>query len=332
MRLAFAVQDDGSGAFVYGPAYESVFDSFHLTLDARDRGMPDRAYLAALKKLAVDAPDFVDAHAHIALYYHYQGKPKLTLDAALVALGIANSLIPEGFTGRIEWAVLDNRPYLRAMHIALGAYMRLKRHKDAVVLIELMLARNPNDNQGVRYLLGPQALRAGDPQRALTLLHADPEYAPNWYELALCHLELDDVISAATALRKGFIANPYIAEILGGHPDPGWLPIDNSFLCGDLVSAHDYIAAMGARWTARPSHRSMVRWLYNHPAVLAERGALLEAGEALMWEKDSRIRGELLDTQVRRFRAIDDKLSRKLVLLRDRNGLVTLPWMHHPSY
>jgi hypothetical protein len=33
---------------------------------------------------------------------------------------------------------------------------------DAVTIIELILARNPADNQGVRFLLGSEALRAGD--------------------------------------------------------------------------------------------------------------------------------------------------------------------------
>lgn len=116
---------------------------------------------------------FFDVHACIATHWHRQCKPKKALDAALLGLSISNRLIPEGFGGRIEWAHLDNRPYLRAMHVALLSYMRLRRHKDAVTLIELMLARNPNDNQGVRYLLGSEALRANDYDHARTLFEKE---------------------------------------------------------------------------------------------------------------------------------------------------------------
>lgn len=70
-------------------------------------------------------PDFVDVYAHLAAHWHRHGKPKKALDAALLGLSISNRHIPEGFGGRIEWVHLDNRPYLRAMHIALRGNHRV---------------------------------------------------------------------------------------------------------------------------------------------------------------------------------------------------------------
>ena len=169
MPLQFEVLDAESGAFTYpDEIYNGLLAEFDGLLDAHGSGkITDKPYLTALDRLLTEAPDFVDVYAHIASHWHRQGKPKKALDAALLGLRVSNRLIPDGFAGRIEWGHLDNRPYLRAMHITVLSYMRLRRHKDALTLIELMLARNPNDNQGVRYLLGSEALRAGDYDRLI---------------------------------------------------------------------------------------------------------------------------------------------------------------------
>jgi tetratricopeptide (TPR) repeat protein len=194
MPLTFEVLDAESGRFIYpDDIYDGLLAEFDSLLDDHGAGqLGDKAYLAALDRLLTEASDFVDVYAHIASHWHRQGKPKKALDAALLGLRVSNRLIPEGFAGRIEWAHLNNRPYLRAMHIALLSYMRLRRHKDAVIFIELMLARNPNDNQGVCYLLGSEALRAGDHYRAQVALEAEtaacrPVFPPtdNWSTLVL---------------------------------------------------------------------------------------------------------------------------------------------------
>lgn len=84
-----------------------------------------------------------------------------------------------------------------------------------------MLAYNPNDNQGSRYLLGSEVLRAGNKERAANIFdeYAD-NYQPYYYELALLHILHKDWVKAATALRHGFSANSYIAEMLCGNFHP----------------------------------------------------------------------------------------------------------------
>ena len=191
MPLQFETFDAESGAFTYpDDCYDGLLAEFDGLLDAHESGeLNDTRCLAALNRLLIEAPDFIDVHAHIASHWHRQGKPKKALDAALVGLRVSNRHIPEGFNGSIEWRHRDNRPYLRAMHIALLSYMRLRRHKDAVTIIELMLARNPADNQGVRFLLGFEALRAGDFEHARAVFEAEATgYPPYFYELALCHM------------------------------------------------------------------------------------------------------------------------------------------------
>ena len=56
------------------------------------------------------------------------------------------------------------------------------------MLTDKILAYNPEDNQGARWLLGSELLRTGDHERAFSVLkeHAD-EFSPYWYELGLLH-------------------------------------------------------------------------------------------------------------------------------------------------
>ena len=331
MPLQFEVFDAESGAFSYpDDCYDGLLAEFDGLLDAHNSGeLNDTRYLAALNRLLVEAPDFVDVHAHIASHWHRHGKPKKALDAALLGLSVSNRHIPEGFSGRIEWGHIDNRPYLRAMHIALLSYMRLRRHKDAVTIIELMLARNPADNQGVRFLLGSEALRAGDSDHALAVFKAEATgYPPYFYELALTHMLQNDWVLAATALRRGFAANPYIAELLGGNASPAPLAIWHGTNFSEPQVACDYIQMYGVHWHNQPDSFAFTRWLFNHSKVLAERAEIMECKEALLWESDASTRRKFIERELLLIDSIDDALSAAIVTKRkDRRGQAAWPWV-----
>lgn len=330
MPLQFEVFDTESGAFCYPEEnFHHLVDEFDDLIDAHQMGqLADKPYIAALERLITATPDFVDAHAHIASHWHRQGKPKKALNAALLGLGIANRLIPEGFSGRIEWGHLDNRPYLRAMHIALLSYMRLRRHRDAVTLIELMLARNPGDNQGVRYLLGSEAMRAGNHEYARRVFEAEADsYPPYFYELALSYMFKDEWVAAASALRRGFAANPYIAETLGGNPSPEPLAIWHGTSWAKPETACDYMQTYGALWHMKPDSYAFTRWLFNHPKVMVERAAIMACKEAVLWEDDATKRSTIMEQERRLTASIDDKLSAAIVTKRkDRRGQMVWPW------
>lgn len=158
--------------------FAPLLDEFDDLLDAHQSGeMNDKSYIAELNRLIGLEPDFIDLHAHQSFTFLEQDKPKKALDAALSGLAAGNRLIPESFSGAIEWGYVENRPYLRALQGAMLAYVRLRRHKDAATLIDKMLAYNPNDNQGSRYLLGSEVLRAGDKERAANIFD---EYADDY--------------------------------------------------------------------------------------------------------------------------------------------------------
>jgi tetratricopeptide (TPR) repeat protein len=336
MPLEFEEIDAESGEFGYTEdRYGPLLGQFNAILDGHETGqLSDAKYLAALQELLAQAPDFIDAQTQIAFYWHRQGKPKKALDAALAGLAMANRQIPEGFAGRIEWLNVDNRAYLRLMHVAVLSYMRLRRHKDAAALIEQMLLRNPNDNQGVRYLLGSEALRAnlfttnGGFERATEVLAGHAEtYPPYWYELALAHLWRSRFVAAATALRRGFVTNPYIAEILDGNPDPAprvaWHPDDTTM----PQAAREYMQMYGLLWHERIDCMPFVRWLFHHPEVMIERASIAACWEALLWETDPGRRGEILARVEELSACIDDSLSAAIVMQKEAVGRRLIwPW------
>lgn len=331
MPARFEILDADTGAFVFP---DDPFDGLVATLDGllderERRASSEAAYVSGLQRLVHEEPDFIDAHAHLAYAWIEQGKPKKALDASLAGLARANRLIPEGFGGRIPWGHLENRPYLRAMHGAVLGAMRLRRHKDAVALIERMLAFNPNDNQGVRFLLGSELLRGGDAGRARAVI--EPEcgnYPPYLYELALLHLQGGEWVPAATALRRGFCANPYIAEALCGTPEPMPLAIWHGSNLAEPEAARDYLASYGALWLRRPDFVAFVRWLFQHSRVLTERAAVLACREELHWEREFQARSAVVDRLERLEAAIDDELSKALVVrMPDRKGQPIWPWM-----
>lgn len=109
---------------------------------------PFVTYINRLRRLARQAPDFIDAHAHLAYVFLEQNAPRKALNAALKGLAAGNRLIPESFCGEIIWMPPENRPYLRALYAAILANVHLQRHQDAVMLTDKILAYNPEDNQG----------------------------------------------------------------------------------------------------------------------------------------------------------------------------------------
>ncbi|EJP0458787.1 bacterial transcriptional activator domain-containing protein, partial [Escherichia coli] len=186
-RLRFEVNNN-QGRFVFPDTwFGPLLGEFEEVLDAYDTDeISETSYINKLRRLAQQEPDFIDIHAHLAYAFLEQNAPRKALNATLKGLAAGNRLIPESFSGEIIWMHPENRPYLRALYAAILANVHLQRHQDAIMLIEKILAYNPEDNQGTRWLLGSELLRTGDHERAFRVLneYAD-EFSPYWYELGL---------------------------------------------------------------------------------------------------------------------------------------------------
>lgn len=136
-KLRFEVNDN-QGCFIFPETwFGSLLDEFEELIDAYDADeISETSYINKLRRLARQENDFIDVHAHLAYVFLEQNAPRKALNAALKGLAIGNRLIPEGFSGRIIWIHPDNRPFLRALYAAILANAHLRRHQDAIMLIE----------------------------------------------------------------------------------------------------------------------------------------------------------------------------------------------------
>lgn len=331
--LALEIFEDG-GVFRHGENHDEVVEKLDEALEQREAGRITPAkYLKTLKTLIEHYPHFIDGYAHLGNALMEEGKPKLALQACLRGLEVGERAIPSDFTGPIEWGFLENRPFLRAAQGAMLCQLRLSQRRDALVLMEKMLAWNPNDNQGIRHLIGSEYLRAGELEKADRIFADEAaHYPPYYYERALLQLRAGEPVSAATSLRHGFVANGYVAEILCGNLDPTPLAIWHDSNLAAPETAHEYVEHCSGLWHHTPGAITFVRWLHTHPKVMIERAGILECQEALLWEHDPIRRRKILDREDAARIRIDNALSEEIVQSRvDRYGRQVAPWLHQAT-
>ncbi|WP_201768084.1 tetratricopeptide repeat protein [Asticcacaulis benevestitus] len=328
--MTFSIETDG-GMFRYDDGIAAAVEALDRAIEDRESGgLSLTRYIAVLKDIIADHPDYIDGYAHLGFALKEQGKPKLALQACLSGYELGQAHMPVGFSGPIAWVWHENRPFLRAAQGLATCYSAIGRNRDAVVVMENLLRWNPSDNQGIRYMIGGGYLRLGDVLKASLIFDEEADhYPPYQYQLALIYLKQGRLTSAATRLRQAFTANGYIAEILCGNPEPAPLAIWHASNLAGPVTARDYVDAEGVLWRQTPNALAFLHWLYNHPKVLAERAVVLGFREALLWEYDLDARRALLDSERAAIAAIDDQLSDEIVVEhRDRSGQMHKPWLY----
>ena len=200
------------------------------------------------------------------------------IDAGARAIGSEQFVVLQGEF----WGHLETRPYMRA-RLALAQMLdELGRREEALDHYRELLRLNPNDNQGVRYLLLPALLEQHRAEEADRLLK---DYAGDiqamWpYAQALRAFQVDgDSASARAALRDAVRINPHVSRYM---LDPDALPPDApphfalgsreeaAYVAEGLHAAYDatpgalsWIQAVGARLDRRP-RRSRERRSRRH--------------------------------------------------------------------
>jgi tetratricopeptide (TPR) repeat protein len=208
-----------------------------------------------ISPICADAYNLLAAEAATAteardLYLH-------GLAAAELALG------PKGF-GEYDghfWGFLETRPYMRARHGLALTLLKLGEEEAAIEHFRAMLKLNPNDNQGIRYLLLSTLLRRDDISEVKKLLakYAD-EWSAYWlYTRAL--LAYRDGQSSTTAtltlLKDARSTNEHVPAILAGTKSPG-LSQSGYLTVGGADEASDYVREYGAAWRKTPG---AIDWL-----------------------------------------------------------------------
>ncbi|MEZ4712414.1 MAG: hypothetical protein R3A44_34815 [Caldilineaceae bacterium] len=188
-----------------------------LMYQAWEESNPARRVKLAQQALEI-SPDCADAYVLLAeeeadtveeaLHYYEQG----------VAAG-ERALGPETFeegTGHF-WGLLETRPYMRAREGLAEVLWRLGRTKEAITHFQEMLVLNPNDNQGVRYMLLNLYLDTGrDAEaRALQKGYEEDGMAEWLYTRALLAFRKDGAgRQSDKLLRAALKMNPHVPPYL----------------------------------------------------------------------------------------------------------------------
>jgi len=330
--LTFAIHDDASesgrpiqvGCFTRDWEAEEDMDAIQELLDAGELSL--EASIARGDALLKKHPDNLEIHSFLGNRYW---EAEMRDEAGeLYAIGYAKALklIPKTFKGRISWYDTDNRSFLRVAHGYLLYLMHQRNGRRAMALANKLMKWCPDDNLGVRLLVGDIKTISGDFDGALKTYLKEADHFPvSWYPAALITFRLGDYVRACTYLRKGIAGNPYVAEALTGRTllaDHLYWHRSNHHNC---EFALDYLQSAGNDWT--DDECDFVDWVFNSAAILRERAALMEIHEGLTIEHNFMRRGPWVERSLAFASTIDDQLSQALIQkICNRWGNEVWPW------
>lgn len=111
------------------------------------------------------------------------------------------------------WLEIDTRPYMRARHGLGLTLMQLHRYDEALKEFEILMDLNPNDNQGVRFLLADVHHFLGNHEKAEKYYEEYGE-VDSLYGYSLLLYFSGKQSQAESMLKKAVKGAPFIARIL----------------------------------------------------------------------------------------------------------------------
>ena len=147
------------------------------------------------------------------------------------------------------WGIIETRPYMRARAGLAQCLWLMGRQEDAIGHYRELLRLNPNDNQGVRYLLAAALLEMGkiDALEELLGQYDEPTAAWLYTKPLVAYVKQGDTTEARKLLREALDYNPHVVSyLLGEKKLPKELPQRVGF--GDKNEAVAYAAEFGTGW------------------------------------------------------------------------------------
>ena len=180
------------------------------------------------------------------------------------------ALGPEGFeeyAGHF-WGFLETRPYMRARAGLAAVLWQLGRQQEAIGHYQEMLELNPNDNQGIRYVLAGHLLVRNDIKKLKKLIKQyEGDCAAAWlYTRALLAFRQNDP-DAGQLAEEAWQANGHVPDILSGKK-PLVTSMDGYITMGGEDEAGEYVADNGNAWQATPG---AIEWLVETAGKLTPR-------------------------------------------------------------
>ncbi|HEU4579665.1 MAG TPA: tetratricopeptide repeat protein [Polyangiaceae bacterium] len=235
-----------------------------------------RAALKYFRRAIKLDPQHADAHNHLGIACLDARKLKdAELHFRAAADGGEKRIERDG--SQVPWAMVENRPYLRALGNLALALAEQNKWAEALAIHQRILTLNPNDNQGVRYLIGVEHLQVGDDRGAIEAFEkCAGEEVGCAFGLALARLRaFGPSADVGETLLLGFAANRYVAPMLLGER---WERLD-AFHGTNMAEpewADDVIKAQADLWHAVLKGAEVLRFWWTAPSVASWRKKLDE--------------------------------------------------------
>ena len=159
------------------------------------------------------------------------------------------------------WGILKTRPYMRVRQGLAQALWEKGLHEDAVAHYRDMLRLNPDDNQGIRYLLLDGLLFLGRDDEAADLIKTyqqDGSAAWSWSRALLAFRRIGDCAESRNALARARTGNRHVAPLLlGDSKMPRRLPDYISW--GGKDEAVAYVQGAAPAWVAATGALNWIR-------------------------------------------------------------------------
>lgn len=149
------------------------------------------------------------------------------------------------------WGILETRPYMRAREALANCLWECGERADAIDHLLGMLKLNPNDNQGVRYVLATWLLSVRDHDAAEELLQTyKNDYSANWhYSRTLLALRKGDEASSRRYLADAWEFNPHVPGLLIGAVEIS-IPLPEHYALGSPDEAVFYVLDDRENWAS----------------------------------------------------------------------------------
>ena len=140
---------------------------------------------------------------------------------------------------------------------------RLEEAKDIFLK---MLKLNVNDNQGVRYLIGPIYHQMSNLDKAINWYVQNLDDPGNLYNYGLALIQQNELEAAAKTLISAIFENPYIAPMLlkDKLPESDWWHGSN---LAEPPYAEDYVSEYGNWWEKEEFALRLLRAIWDHGDV-----------------------------------------------------------------
>ena len=254
-RLATAISPEGLAA----GETDALWQAQELMYDAWEAKTPRQRI--RLAKRALKISDLcADAHSLLAqdeaktlveAREHYER----AVDAGERAIG---PQVFERDAGHF-WGLLETRPYMRARSGLAQCLWDVGERAAAIGHCRDMLRLNPNDNQGLRYVLASWLLTIRDHDALEKLLaDYDGDGSPGWaYNRTLLALRRGDETDAHAALAIAWKYNPHVpALLIGAAKMPRYM--EDYYALGSPEEAAFYVLENRENWL---STEGAVPWL-----------------------------------------------------------------------